>query len=136
MKDNDRFQVGTLVTPLEEGDLESKSVVKAAVSFLRGTRALYFSRAPLAGSYKHLGVYAYRREVLPIMRMVAWKAYSKLREAEKLEQLFLMELGYEFGVVVVNQSSVGIDTREDYNQFLSRVRNSDANNHRRNPSTV
>jgi len=85
--------------------------------------ALFFSRAPIPhsrdgvfrGFWKHLGVYAYRREFLS----GAWKALkpSVLEETEKLEQLRVLENGYKIKVVEGRRDSVGIDTEEDLKAF-------------------
>jgi 3-deoxy-manno-octulosonate cytidylyltransferase (CMP-KDO synthetase) len=92
----------------------------------RAGRALYFSRSPIpyprdgpgAGRYLlHLGVYAYRRSFL--LSFAAWPP-GVLEQIEKLEQLRALENGFSIAVEVVPRAFVGIDTPEDYEQFVKR----------------
>jgi 3-deoxy-manno-octulosonate cytidylyltransferase (CMP-KDO synthetase) len=90
--------------------------------------ALYFSRSPIpyyrdgrdVSFFKHIGIYAYRRSFLmqlPLLRK------SFLEEAEKLEQLRIVENGFKIKVVKISHDSVGIDTLDDLNEverILSR----------------
>ncbi len=86
--------------------------------------ALYFSRSvipfirgkeqaewPAAFPYlKHIGLYAYRREVL---HDVTQLPQSPLEKAESLEQLRWLENGYSIKVGVTDIETIGIDTPED-----------------------
>ncbi|MBI5904085.1 MAG: 3-deoxy-manno-octulosonate cytidylyltransferase [Deltaproteobacteria bacterium] len=100
------------------------SVVKVVVD-ARGD-ALYFSRAPIphyrdagAGPYrKHLGIYGYRRDFL--FRVAALPP-SALEEAERLEQLRVLQAGFRIRVVDVSHDSVGVDTPEDLKAVEERV---------------
>jgi 3-deoxy-manno-octulosonate cytidylyltransferase (CMP-KDO synthetase) len=100
------------------------SVVKVVVD-CKGD-ALYFSRAPVphyrdngVGPYrKHLGIYGYRREFL---FRVAGLAPSALEEAERLEQLRVLQAGYRIRVVDVTHDSVGVDTPEDLKAVEERI---------------
>jgi 3-deoxy-D-manno-octulosonate 8-phosphate phosphatase (KDO 8-P phosphatase) len=100
------------------------SVVKVVVDD-RGD-ALYFSRSPVphyrdtgAGPYrKHLGIYGYRREFL--FRVAALRP-SPLEEAERLEQLRVLQAGYRIRVVDVTHDSVGVDTPEDLKAVEERI---------------
>ena len=60
--------------------------------------------------YKHIGLYAFRREVL---RAVTALPQSPLELAESLEQLRWLENGYRIGVGVTDVETVGIDTPDD-----------------------
>ena len=81
-------------------------------------RALYFSRSPVPywrdggnGEFLvHQGLYAYRREFLNVFTSLEPTSYER---AEKLEQLRMLEHGYNIGVVVTASRSVGVDTPED-----------------------
>lgn len=86
--------------------------------------ALYFSRSPIphwrdAGRdlsngvayFKHIGLYAYRREFL--------LSYSDLpvgplEQAERLEQLRALENGFKIRVIETEYESLGVDTRADW----------------------
>ncbi len=86
--------------------------------------ALYFSRSVIPtvrgrergewlGAFpylKHLGIYAYRREVL---REVTRLPQSSLEIAESLEQLRWLQNGYRIRVGITNMETVGIDTPDD-----------------------
>ena len=88
-------------------------------------RALYFSRSVIpfvrgidpgngwfdkATFYKHIGVYAYKCEVL---KEITSLPQSSLELAESLEQLRWLQNGYRIKVGVTNIETVGIDTPED-----------------------
>ena len=71
---------------------------------------------------KHLGLYAYRREVL---REVTQLPQSPLEKAESLEQLRWLENGYRIRVGLTDVETVGIDTPEDLERaeaFLKQQR--------------
>jgi 3-deoxy-manno-octulosonate cytidylyltransferase (CMP-KDO synthetase) len=110
--------MGTLAAPVEEiADLANPNVVKVVVD--QAGFALYFSRLPVpfvrdgqSGvlRYRHLGLYVYRREfLLGLARL----APTPLEQAEKLEQLRVLEHGHRIKVVIVDKPSPGIDTPED-----------------------
>lgn len=122
--------LATLIKALaHEDDLLNPNVVKVVTDRLG--RALYFSRAPipfLRGSttgwlqkhryYKHIGMYAYRADVL---RHVSTLPVSSLEQAESLEQLRWLENGYTIQTAVTDWETIGIDTPEDLKtaeQFL------------------
>ena len=67
--------------------------------------------------YLHLGIYAYRRDFL--LQYTAWPA-TPCELAEKLEQLRALEHGAAIGVVKVERASHGIDTPEQYADFVKR----------------
>lgn len=94
-----------------------------------GDRALWFTRAPAvydrdAGApaptcHRHLGIYAYRREIL---LGYAGLPASRLELSEKLEQLRALEAGIGIACAVVDHAAPGIDVRADYDAFLHRSR--------------
>jgi len=100
------------------------SVVKVVVDD-RGD-ALYFSRAPIphvrdtgpARYRKHLGIYGYRKEFL---FRVSTLPPSSLEEAERLEQLRVLQGGFRIRVVDVAFDSVGVDTPEDLRIVEQRI---------------
>lgn len=114
----------TLATTCQSrNDFLSDSKVKVACS-IRGT-ALYFSRLPIpyggeTSSLIHIGIYGFRREVLS--EVATLRGTSLLEKLENLEQLRALELGYEMQVHLVGHSAAGIDTREDYDTFVSRMK--------------
>lgn len=111
--------VGTLACPIHSlQELSDSNVVKVVLRHDR--RALYFSRAPIPQDrdnaenlkycFRHLGVYLYAREVLLNFSKLP---ESDLEKLEKLEQLRLLQAGYDLYVHLVSKGSLGIDTPED-----------------------
>ena len=104
-------------------ELDDPNVVKVLVD--RTGHALYFSRAAVPGRpaggdvprgvYRHVGLYAYRREFL--LRIAALEP-TPLELAERLEQLRVLEHGYRLRTVLIPDAPVGVDTPAD----LERVR--------------
>lgn len=106
----------------DRGELENPNVTKVVVD--REGYALYFSRAPIpftregcppAPAWRHIGLYAYRRECL--MRITSLPA-TAMEQAEALEQLRALEHGIRIKTIETVHDSVGVDTPED----LARVR--------------
>ena len=126
--------MSTLATPIRNRQqLEDAACVK--VVFDETHRALYFSRSviphPRGGLreeyftqspplfYQHIGLYAYRREFLLRLSRLP---QSDLEKTESLEQLRVLHHGNSIMVGVVNESTFGIDTPEDYQRFVERSR--------------
>ena len=121
--DNPTTQIGTLGKRFDSIEATLNPNSPKIVTDLQGF-ALYFSRsiipfvrgkeqAEWLKSYpflKHLGLYAYRREVL---REVTQLPQSPLEVAESLEQLRWLENGYRIRVGTTDVETVGIDTPED-----------------------
>jgi 3-deoxy-manno-octulosonate cytidylyltransferase (CMP-KDO synthetase) len=122
-------QMVTAATPFPGGaDVNNPNLVKVAMD-LEG-RALYFSRSPIPFArdatpaqeksyYLHLGIYAYRREFL--LQFASWPP-TPLERIEKLEQLRALEHGAPIHVLKVNRAAHGIDTPEQYREFVNRFR--------------
>jgi len=94
-------------------ELNDPNVVK--VVFTHTGRALYFSRQPLAGSreasfFKHIGIYAYRRDTL--LQLCGWEP-SALECTEKLEQLRALEHDISIKVIVVEADTIAVDVPAD-----------------------
>lgn len=118
--------VATLAKPIEdENEFRNPNAVKV-VCDLKGN-ALYFSRSPIpfprSGYFfkpkKHIGVYAYRTEVL--FRFTELEP-TPLEKTESLEQLRLLENGIPIKVVETENIYIGVDTEEDLKRvekFLS-----------------
>jgi 3-deoxy-manno-octulosonate cytidylyltransferase (CMP-KDO synthetase) len=98
-------------------DLANPAVVKVVVD--AAGRALYFSRAgipftrpghPPPPVWRHLGLYAYRRDFL---LRIAGLAPTPLERAEGLEQLRVLEHGLTIATVETTADTIGVDTPED-----------------------
>lgn len=124
--EDEATDIATLVKPFTEEDglaaLENPNSPKVVLD--KQSRAIYFSRSVIPylrgvereqwlkthTYYKHIGMYAFRADVL---REVTSLAQSPLELAESLEQLRWLENGYKIGVGISNVEAVGIDTPED-----------------------
>jgi 3-deoxy-manno-octulosonate cytidylyltransferase (CMP-KDO synthetase) len=101
--------IATLACALEsDEELLSRDVVKV-VTALDGD-ALYFSRAPLAGARRHVGLYGYQT---PVLRALASLPQSPLERAESLEQLRALQNGFRIRVVETDRPHLGVDRPED-----------------------
>lgn len=126
-------QIGTLGKPFETMETVKSPNSPKIVVDNRGF-ALYFSRSIIPfvrgkepedwlGAYpflKHLGIYAYRRDVLTKITRLP---QSSLEKAESLEQLRWLQNGYRIRVGLTDVETVGIDTPEDLRraeEFLIR----------------
>ena len=121
--DNPTTQIATLGKPFDSMDAVRNPNSPKIVTDNNGF-ALYFSRSVIPfvrgkepdtwlmqfPFLKHLGIYAYRREVL---REVTSLPMSTLEKAESLEQLRWLQNGYRIRVGITNVETVGIDTPED-----------------------
>ena len=129
--DASETQIGTLGKLFESMEAVENPNSPKIVTDNRGF-ALYFSRSIIPyirgkerndwfGQYpflKHLGIYAYRREVLAEVTRLP---QSSLEKAESLEQLRWLQNGYRIRVGLTDVETIGIDTPEDLQraeQFL------------------
>ena len=81
---------------------------RSVIPFIRGKeQSEWFTHFPFL---KHLGIYAYRREVLTEITRLP---QSPLEIAESLEQLRWLQNGYRIRVGETDVETVGIDTPED-----------------------
>lgn len=89
---------------------------RSVIPFIRGKEQLSWANAfPFM---KHIGMYAYRREVL---REVTALPQSSLEKAESLEQLRWLQNGYRIKVGETTIETVGIDTPEDLEKAQSML---------------
>lgn len=124
--DDSSVDIATLVKPFTVNDgyaaLENVNSPKVVVN--NKMEALYFSRSiipfmrgkdreewlPNHTYYKHIGLYAYRSNVL---KEITTLAQGTLEKVESLEQLRWLENGYKIKVGISNIETIGIDTPED-----------------------
>lgn len=123
--------MATLASPFaEDEDPRDPNIVKILVS--QQGRALYFSRSlvpycrdpnesqrgTVQPPLKHPGLYAYRSDFLPVYVKLP---PSPLEQTERLEQLRAIEHGHTIAVVQANVNHHGIDTPQQYREFVNRV---------------
>jgi 3-deoxy-manno-octulosonate cytidylyltransferase (CMP-KDO synthetase) len=148
---NQNYQMATLAAPFKTAEqIADPNIVKVVVawSVQRGADsrklktqnlklktdcgiAIYFSRAPIpydrektgigdAQQYlRHVGIYAYRKDFL--MKITALPQ-TPLEKIEKLEQLRAIENGFDILVGNVKHTCDGIDTPEQYAEFVKRYK--------------
>ena len=112
----------------DSSDLANPNVVKVVVD--RKGDALYFSRSPIPFPFdavmrvqregngggqakpflRHVGLYAFRK---PFLEKVVRFPLGELEKLERLEQLRVLENGYNIRVVETSGFSMGVDTLED-----------------------
>lgn len=112
------IQVASLMHPMGNADdILNPNNVKVVVD--KNMDALLFSRSPIPYKrneeldityYKHIGVYAFRKNAL--LRFTNWPQ-TLLEQAEKLEQLRYLENGVKIRMVITDKATIGIDTPED-----------------------
>ncbi len=127
--------MATLATPFRRAvDFANPNQVKVVLAPAK-RRALFFSRAPIpyarerAGQvddawvaanpcYKHLGLYAYHADLL---QKFASLPMGRLEQIEKLEQLRVLENGYEIACDLTEDPTIGVDTPEDAVKFEATI---------------
>lgn len=118
LRENPSFPLATIAIPLED---PSRIADPNVVKVVKGDdgRALYFSRSPLPfrrrevpglPTWKHLGLYGYRKEAL--RRWTSLPPHP-LELAESLEQLRALAAGMNMAVLEGFGDSIGVDTLED-----------------------
>jgi len=136
----------TELTNLLDGSIELATLIKKITTtdelfnlgevktvFNNNMEALYFSRQPIPyyrnetelnwlqhqEFYKHIGIYAYRTDVL---EKISELPVSNLENAESLEQLRWLENGLKIKLAKTDFESMCIDTREDLEKVLATLK--------------
>ena len=111
------LQMATVATELTDADeMNNPNNVKVVLD--RNNNALYFSRSLIpyprnagkAPVFKHIGIYAYRRQFLIDY---AKMPPTPLEQAESLEQLRALENGFKIRVIKSSCQFIGVDMEED-----------------------
>jgi 3-deoxy-manno-octulosonate cytidylyltransferase (CMP-KDO synthetase) len=118
--------MATLAAPITEREqIENPNIVKVITD--QSGRAIYFSRSVIPYDrdaqgvgcdtpyYRHIGIYAYRKDFLMSLTTLA---QTPLEKTEKLEQLRVLEHGHGIQVGHVEHVSDGIDTPAQYDHFV------------------
>ncbi len=123
------LKMATVMTEIEDAEKNNPNNVKVVTD--KNGYALYFSRSLIpyprtsgvVPVYKHIGIYAYRREFL---LEYAKMQPTPLEQTESLEQLRALENGYRIKVIKTDCKFVGVDTPEDLarvNEIYQKVEN-------------
>ncbi len=123
--------IATLVKPIYDKDeLFDHNTVKCIMNTKK--KAIYFSRSPIPYSrnsdknnwikhhqyFKHIGIYAYRLDVL---KEITSLGESLLEKAESLEQLRWIENGYSITVENTDIESFSVDTPKDIENLMKKI---------------
>ena len=120
IESEDGVSVATLMVPIAKpADIMDPNIVKVVLDF--DGNALYFSRAPIpwvrdakepvaALHWKHIGLYAFRRDALLDFPTLP---PGELEHLEQLEQLRWLENGFEIQVVETEYDAVSVDVPGD-----------------------
>ena len=127
---NGEIELATLVKVIDNEEILFNGNVPKAVLNKRG-EVLYFSRQTIPylrgietdkwlenhTYYKHIGIYAYRVDVLAEITKLG---VSSLEKAEALEQLRWLENGYAIKAVITSDDSHGVDTPDDLDRVTRK----------------
>ncbi|MDR1761181.1 MAG: 3-deoxy-manno-octulosonate cytidylyltransferase [Bacteroidales bacterium] len=129
--EDETTQIATLIKPItHSGDIWNPNKPKVVIG--NQQQALYFSRSPIPYMrgidenqwieqhqyFKHIGIYAYRPQVLCTLTQLA---RTPLEIAESLEQLRWLEHGYCIQTAVTDYESLAVDTPEDLEYILQNL---------------
>ena len=129
-KDNNT-EIATLVKQITDTEtLQSPNSPKVILN--TNNEAIYFSRLPIPFMrntvitewhkkhtfYKHIGLYAYKYDIL---KEITKLEESTLEKAESLEQLRWIENSYKIKVEFTDNESISIDTEEDLDRALEMI---------------
>lgn len=119
---DENTDIATLVRPFTDKDSQEalENVNTPKVQWDKATHvAQMFSRKVIACAdgthYRHIGIYAYRADVL---EKITKLPQSPLEIEERLEQLRWLENGYRIRVGITDTKTIGIDTPEDLQQAI------------------
>jgi 3-deoxy-manno-octulosonate cytidylyltransferase (CMP-KDO synthetase) len=131
---DEKTQIATLVKPFSADDdfenlfnpnspkvvLNSKEQAiyfsRSVIPYIRGKHHTEWLKANVF--YKHIGIYAYKSEVL---KEITTLTQSPLEKAESLEQLRWIENGYIIKAGITNEETIGIDTPEDLERAIKEL---------------
>ncbi|GAL87049.1 3-deoxy-manno-octulosonate cytidylyltransferase [Sporocytophaga myxococcoides] len=128
---NQETELATLVKKIEDQEtLFNHNTPK--VIFDKYKEAIYFSRQTIpyirgaepeqwlskAAFYKHIGIYAYRSDIL---KAITSLETGSLEKSESLEQLRWLENGFKIKVEITTYESVGIDVPSDLEKIKDLI---------------
>ena len=113
---NKSIQVVSVMTPIDKNEISNPNNVKVVTDV--NNYAMYFSRYPipydrderLTSVYKHVGIYAFRKETLLSFSRLNT---GELESIEKIEALRLLENEIRIKMIISNEVFIGVDTEED-----------------------
>ena len=108
------YAMGTACCTLQEDEADNENVVKVIVE---ENKALDFTRQNQLGAQRHIGLYVYKPAFL--------QTYIEMQPTQneitrRLEQMRALDNGYSIAIAVVEPQPSGIDTPEQYGEFVAR----------------
>ena len=123
---DDSVQIATLaIKKVTPEDLQNPNRIKIVLD--KNRDALYFSRSPIPSAintsesfdfYRHIGLYAYRTEILKDLVQLEVTALEK---SESLEQLRWMYHGFKVRIVETDIETPNIDVPEDVQKVIAEL---------------
>ena len=122
-------EIGTLYKKIiNQKELEDENIPKVVLG--ENGKAIYFSRSPVPHKrgveikkwlqnenyFKHIGIYAYRKDVLAT---IARLGTSNTERMEQLEQLRWLSNGFGIHAVETRIESISVDTQKDLEAAIS-----------------
>ncbi len=129
--DSDETEIATLIKPIVNVQ-EISNINRPKVVINKANEAMYFSRSAIpfvrdqqavnwligTAFYSHIGMYAYRFDVL---QELAKLPVGLLEKAESLEQLRWLENGFRIKTAQTQFENIGIDTPEDLEEAKKMI---------------
>ncbi|MDN3204679.1 3-deoxy-manno-octulosonate cytidylyltransferase [Algoriphagus sediminis] len=121
---DEKVKMASLKTKISSEKADNPNVVKVVTN--SNNEALYFSRSKIPFNrdnsknvhyWKHLGIYAYRKEAL--LKLTS-APKSALEQVEMLEQLRAFDLGLKIKMVETSFQPIAIDTQEDLEKAINK----------------
>ncbi|MFH1338278.1 MAG: 3-deoxy-manno-octulosonate cytidylyltransferase [Candidatus Omnitrophota bacterium] len=120
--------MATMVKQIKDAkEINNPNVVKVVID--KNNHVLYFSRAQIPYRakdaeikpvyYKHIGLYAYTKDFLFTYKNIP---SSRLEQAEKLEQLRVLEEGFRIKVIETKFETIGVDTPQDLEKIKALIK--------------
>ena len=125
-EDADVYYASLMNEITDDKEIKSPNVVKVVTD--KNGYAMYFSRSvipsnikdgKIAKTYRHVGIYAYKKDFLKEIRNTQ---QSELELGEGIEPLRMLELGYKIKMGKTTFSSIGVDTPEDLERVKAIMR--------------
>lgn len=121
---NKSIQVVSVMTPIDKNEISNPNNVKVVTDV--NNYAMYFSRFPipydrderLTSVYKHVGIYAFRKETLLSFSRLNT---GELESIEKIEALRLLENEIRIKMIISNEVFIGVDTEEDLTKAIKLI---------------
>lgn len=108
--------MATAACSLQEEEFANENVVKAIVE---NGLAVDFTREAIEGSLRHIGLYVYQPEFL---QTYVGMQPTQNEITRRLEQMRAIDNGFQIAVAMVEPQPGGIDTRDQYDDFVARMR--------------